>query len=268
MSIQIQDHLTAYEISKDTAFVIKDSSFISPSPALAYSMVFFMPPQDIVIIDTSYTPNNMEAVLKWIDEKFGKDKKITVINTHHHVDRLGGNKVLIDRNIDVYASKLIDELLDKKEDKVITGFKEIFLNTSQSQYLQFTPPNKSITLTQNVPYAFKIDTNPEAIYLLFPEHAHSEDKIVVLISDLKILFGGCMIFCLERKNLGYLNEGNMTQWKESYKNLISFIKNFPSIEYVIPGHPLPEYIDFSSKMLEYTNILIDEELARDKNLIQ
>lgn len=71
-----------------------------------------------------------------------------------------------------------------------------------------------------------------------------------------------MISCLGRKNLGYLGEADITQWKESYKNLTSFISQFPSLDYVIPGHPLPEYIDFSPKMLGHTDMLIDEELAR------
>lgn len=257
-----KNKLMIFEISKNTAFVIEDSSFDCPS---SYSMVVVTSPRNILVIDTPFTPNGMDAVLKWIDQKFGKDKKITAINTHHHVDCLGGNKALRDRHIDVYASELTLELLERKKDGVITGFKEMFSNNPQSQNLQFTPPNKSIPLKVNKPYTFEMGENSMCVRLLFPGHAHSEDNIVVHIPDLRLLFAGCMISCLNRGHLGYLGEADILKWKKSYENLLAFVGGF-TLDYVVPGHAnrghVPNSDDFSPRMLAYTNHLINEELQK------
>jgi len=261
---QFQNKLTVFEIVKDTAFVIEDSSF-----APSYSMVIATSPQDILIIDTPYTPNGMEAVLVWIEHKFGKAQHITAINTHHHVDRLGGNKALRDRGIDVYASDLTLELLKEKREKVLVGIKEMFSDSPQSKNLQFTPPNKSISLVRNEPYLFRVKDNTIHLYLLYPGHAHSKDNIVVFIPELKILFAGCMISCLNRDNLGFVGEADIPQWKTSYENLRTFIADSP-LDYVIPGHSLlghvPNIEDFSPKMLEYTHTLIIKALEQSSNL--
>lgn len=90
-----------------SVYIIEDQSW---SVAPAYSMIVEISANNLLMVDTPYTPQNTAIELKWINKKFGK-KRITAINTHYHVDRLGGNEVLTQNNIPVYGSYLTASLL-------------------------------------------------------------------------------------------------------------------------------------------------------------
>jgi hypothetical protein len=66
----------------------------------------------------AYTPKAMGLILNWINKKFGK-RNIIAINTHFHIDRLGGNEALINAGIPIYCSDLTIKEINEKGQKSI-----------------------------------------------------------------------------------------------------------------------------------------------------
>lgn len=262
-TVETKSHypLTISEIIKGQAYVVEDPSFVS-----AYSLLVRLSENEVLVIDTPYTPQGMDAVLGWIDENLGDNQKVTAINTHHHVDCLGGNKALRDKGIDIYATALTFSLLEQKRDSMLSTMTSYFSDNPQCQYLNFTSPNKIVPLKRN--QRINLPNLAREITMFFPGHAHSEDNIVVLIPHLNLLFGGCMISCLGRENLGWMGEANIQEWLQSHKNLISFLELYSAIEYVIPGHPHNHsnhplsHDDFSPKMINETEKLILKQMSQ------
>jgi len=60
----------------------------------------------------------MGLILNWINKKFGK-RNIIAINTHFHIDRLGGNEALINAGIPIYCSDLTIKEINEKGQKSI-----------------------------------------------------------------------------------------------------------------------------------------------------
>ena len=263
-------HLQVIPLIANQAYVINDTTFTSPGGD-SFSLVCNLD-EHILIIDTPYTPLAMTAVLNWVKEenwakdKMGSIKTISVINSHHHVDCLGGNKAAIDHKIDVYATQLTkDRFNDHTEAQNIEGMKKYFgENHPFLSQLNFTSPNQTLESLDKIGSRLEKKFGNDSVWIMYPGHAHAPDNIVIYIPHHKILFGGCMITCPER-NLGALGEANLDSWRNAINYVETFTNEFKP-DYVISGHNTKGRID--SAIFTINNINRTKELLYNPEEIE
>ncbi len=154
------------------------------------------------IIDTPWSAQDTESLVKWI-----KSKGYTLIgsvSTHFHEDRTAGIKWLNDHKIPTYASKLTNQILEKKG----------------KQKAQISFSGRAFNLPES------------ALETYFPGEGHTIDNIVIWLPSSNTLFGGCLVRDLT-ENLGYLGDAHTKAWPATIKQLL---KKYPNVNLVVPGH--------------------------------
>jgi glyoxylase-like metal-dependent hydrolase (beta-lactamase superfamily II) len=155
------------------------------------------------IIDTPWTQEGTEELIKWITAKNLLVKSSIV--THFHEDASGGMPFLNQAKIKTYATSLTNKLLDAK---------------------QREKSNHEITTNEYV-----LVTN--TIEVFYPGAGHSKDNIVVWLPKEKILFGGCFVKSINSKGLGYTGDASVKDWPISIQKVID---KYPNVRMVVPGH--------------------------------
>ncbi|MEZ0374183.1 MAG: MBL fold metallo-hydrolase, partial [Candidatus Sericytochromatia bacterium] len=87
--------------------------FTHSFPYPANMVLVEMQNRDLVLVDTTYTPAAASELLAWIGQRFGK-RRLIAVNTHFHVDRIGGNAALMRAGVPVYGSDRIAGLLRER----------------------------------------------------------------------------------------------------------------------------------------------------------
>ncbi|MGL4368457.1 MAG: MBL fold metallo-hydrolase, partial [Spirochaetota bacterium] len=178
---------------------------------------------------TPYTPEATAELIFFVKSKI-RNAKITAINTHFHIDRLGGNKAFIENKIPVYASvltiKMINEHGKSNNEALIKSIKDPAIRAFHESFTFVKPDNifdekKGQTLT----------FGKENAEIVFHGGGHSFDNTVVYLPSKGIIFGGCLVFSLDRTNTGNTSDANVPSWKSTLEKIRT--KNY---SIVIPGH--------------------------------
>lgn len=198
-------------------------------PWPANSLIAVMDDKTVVIIDTPYTPDAMEEELRWIRARFG-EAKIVAINTHFHVDRLGGNAALIRNGIPIYGSELtiraIKERGKRSSDWTASGVK----NEEQRNYyahFEYTPPDNVFDSRNGLTLRF----GSEEVIVRYHGVGHSVDNLFVFLPSRKVLFGGCAILSAGATRPGNVADGDIGEWKKTLDRI-----DVTGYTYIIPGH--------------------------------
>lgn len=196
----------------------------------------------LVLVDTPWTPAATREMLTWLENQVGP-KEIVAINTHFHLDNLGGNSYLNERDIPIYGSDLTVELLAERGqatlDQVVTW------HQSEGNF-QFAETIKNLTLTPptyvfNLQDGLNLKFDGESVQVYYPGPAHAPDNVVVYFPDRKLLFGGCMIIGWD--GIGNTTDADLAAWPESVRKLEQF-----DFDILVPGHG--ERLD--SSLVEHT----------------
>lgn len=155
------------------------------------------------IIDTPWTSNDAEALIKWITAK-KLTLKSTVV-THFHEDASGGIELLNHLNIRTYATPKTNHLLKRQ-------------GREQSSH----------DITRNT---FELVTG--TIEIFYPGAGHTEDNVVVWLPQSNTLFAGCFVKSKQSKSLGNIEDASVEDWPLSIQKVIN---KYPGIETVVPGH--------------------------------
>ena len=168
------------------------------------------------------TPNNDEVsrlLNNFIKEELGAVVVGVVVN-HFHNDCLGGLQFFKNANIPTYANNRTIALA-KENNEIIPeiGFDvfdelEVGGSTVENHYLG---------------------------------EGHTSDNIVSYHVEDKVLFGGCLVKCMNASK-GYLGDANTEEWPLTISKVQ---EKFPEIRLVIPGHGK----EGGSELLEYTKNL-------------
>lgn len=213
----------------DHVFVIAHSF-----PWEANALLVEMDNGDLVLVDTPYTPAATQQVLDWIGATFG-DRTITAINTHFHIDNLGGNPALIAAGIPVYGSDRLVELLNERgaanhaqlldwlSTPDMQRYHDVFaaMDTPYPGPTEIFPLDEGLTLT----------AGGEEIRVIFPGAGHAPDNVIVYFPAQRVLFGGCLLRADD--SLGNLADADVAAWPASVERVQQF--NF-DVDWVIPGH--------------------------------
>jgi metallo-beta-lactamase class B len=159
----------------------------------------------VVMFDTPWDTTQFQPLLDSIKLKHDKSV-IMAFATHWHSDKTAGLEYYRQQAIKTYTTTLTDEL-SKKNDKKRAEFlmtKDTVFNIGQ--------------------YSFET---------YFPGQAHTEDNIVIWFEREKILYGGCLIKGVDAKDLGFLGDGNVTEYASTLKRLQ---KKYPNPKHIIIAH--------------------------------
>ncbi len=241
--IILDDNLSINEI-KPNLFIVTHSY-----PWSSNSLVAIMENNDVLIIDTPYTPKATELVLTWIKKNYGK-KNIIAINTHFHIDRLGGNEALINAGIPIYGSDLTIKEIKEKGQKSISLLMSWIKDKNIKFYYQnfkYVLPTKIFNSSKGLVFKF----GNEKVEVKYYGVGHSVDNLVVYLPKKKTIFGGCMILSMDAKKPGNVSDGNINEWEKNINKIKT--KNY---DLIIPGHGKEgglELINHTRKILENNN---------------
>ncbi len=197
-------------------------------PWEANSLVALMKNGEVLLIDTPYTLDATRELLDFIKKRLGK-RKIVAINTHFHLDRLGGNQVLLEQKIPIYASLLTKKMILEKGEASLIQMAGMIKDPQIKEYYQnfkYVMPNCLFDERED-----KVLNFGEKVIIHYPGIAHSIDNLVVYLPEKKLIFGGCMILELAKQTPGNVADGDLKEWSKSIDNI-----DLKGYQLVIPGH--------------------------------
>lgn len=153
--------------------------------------VYLVTNNGVVMFDTPWDTTQFQPLLDSI--KFKHNKSVVMcFATHWHSDKTAGLEYYRQQGVKTYTTVLTDEL-SKKNNKKRAEFlmeKDTVFNVGQ--------------------YSFET---------YYPGPGHTEDNIVIWFKKEKILYGGCLIKGVDDENLGYLGDGNVTEYASTLKRV-------------------------------------------------
>lgn len=172
---------------------------------ISANAMYLVTEKGVVLFDAPWDATQFQPLLDSIKTKHHKEV-IMLFATHSHDDRAGGLDFYRKKGIKTYTIKLTDDIL-KKENKPRAEF--------------IIPNDKNFTVGQ---YTFEV---------YYPGKGHASDNVVAWFEKEKVLYGGCFIKSAEAKDLGYLGDSDVKEWKESIARVKAKFKN---PVYIISGH--------------------------------
>jgi metallo-beta-lactamase class B len=215
---------------------------IDSYPISSNSMVIAMADSEVLLLDTPWTPDETELLLKWIDKRFGH-AKITAINTHYHSDRLGGNAALTARGIPIYGSDHTAKLLAEKGEQSRQAMMSATADPKIEEWcrsLRYVPPDHLFKEKDGLVLHF----GEETVEVHYPGPGHTPDNLIVYCPSKEVLFGGCAIIGMEK--LGNMAEADPKSWLAFAGTLSSY-----DAQVVVPGHG-GDSAGFSPALLDNT----------------
>lgn len=198
------------------------------TPYQANMVLVEMANGDLVLVDTTYDDAAANLLLDWIQRRYGM-RRLVAINTHFHVDRIGGNAALIARGVPVYGSDRIAPLLAERGEAMRRLMLESFGGqpalTRAFLEMRFTAPDHTFPLAQGL----SLDFGDERVEVLFTGGGHAPDNVTVWFPRQRLLAGGCMI--LAGESAGNTRDAEPATWAEAVRALQRLD---PAI--VVPGH--------------------------------
>jgi glyoxylase-like metal-dependent hydrolase (beta-lactamase superfamily II) len=158
--------------------------------------------QGLLLVDTAWTGDETEALLKWGEARLGRPW-VGAIITHDHADRDGGLGALQQRHIPIAA---LDLTVAKLEKRGVHGVATLFTAKAGT---------------------IKDARGFEAFY---PGPGHTTDNIVLKFP--RALFGGCLIKSTDAQDLGFTGDADLASWPEAVRRVAARYAQVP----IVPGH--------------------------------
>jgi metallo-beta-lactamase class B len=189
--------------------------------------------KEVTVISATWTPETARLLADKIRSITNKPIK-SVVNTHFHFDRVGGNPYFKKIGAKIIASNLTAKLMQKNWDERLKDTQKDYPNYPS---IPFVAPD--------ITFNDKYELENGKIQILYFGPAHTEDGVVVYFPDDKILFGDCIL----KEKLGWLGDANLTE----YPKTLERIKKL-KIKTIIAGHWSsvhgPELIDTMLDLLK------------------
>jgi metallo-beta-lactamase class B len=193
----------------------------------------------VTIIGASWTPDTAKELAFQL-KKISKKPIRQVINTHYHMDRVGGNPYWQSITAHIFSTQMTYDLISRHWNDGVKQAVKLF-----PKY----PSSILLTLPDVITSGdFKLQNGK--IQTLYLGPSHTEDHIFVYFPEEKILFGDCIL----KEKLGNIKDAHLSEYSNTLKKLKALNLDFTTI---ISGHwkPIhgPELIDHCLKLLEEKN---------------
>jgi len=170
-----------------------------------------MTPARAIVVDTLTGPRDMDPVLDFLAAEAG-DRRLLVVNTHHHWDHVFGNAAFAGR--DIVAQRACPRLMQAE----LQGGDESFrLPPSEGV------PMPTVTFGDRLTYA----DDGESVHLIHTP-GHSEDSLVVFLAEARLLFGGDTV---EWPLPNFTQRDGAEEWIRTLRQL----KQLPA-DVIVPSH--------------------------------
>lgn len=199
---------------------------------------------DLVLVDALWTPAAMRELLAWTGKRYPK-RRLLAVNTHFHVDRTGGNSVLKEKNVPLYASDETVKLMKSRGRAVIGGIAGSIEDEPRRREFLATPVVPADG-TFSLERGLKLTLGGDVVEVAFHGAGHSPDNVVVWFPRRKILFGGCLVLSAGR--VGNASDADRGSWPKA----VAALRAYPA-RWVVPGHGYsyePALIDSTLATLE------------------
>ncbi|WET03295.1 subclass B1 metallo-beta-lactamase [Flavobacterium sp. YJ01] len=194
---------------------------------ISANALYLLTDKGVVLFDAPWDKSQFQPLLDSIKVKHHKEV-IMLFATHSHDDRAGGFDFYRKKGIKTYSIKLTDYILKKE-------------NKPRAEFL--IPNDKTFTVGQ---HTFEV---------YYPGKGHAPDNVVVWFNKEKVLYGACFIKSTDAKDLGYLGDSEVKEWRTSIAKVQTKFKN---PKYIIPGHEGWN----SLESLNHTLKMVNEYLAQ------
>lgn len=214
-------------------------------PWAANVLLAEMPDGTLLLVNAPATEGSTRALLDYIRARFG-ERRLIVINSHHHVDSVGGNALLLEHGAEVIASTQTAALTSTETPQQVASLAQSGLVSAQylAAFSQTRIAGPSRTFDSAV--GLVLHFGDEDVRVLHPGAAHSIDNVVVHFPRRRLLFGGCMV--RSGNSLGPTEHADLAQWPHAIDRLIALAP-----EVVVPGHGAR----FDADQLHNTRALLD-----------
>lgn len=173
--------------------------------SVSANSMYVVTDKGIVMIDVPWDTTKTAPLLQYMEQQYHK-KVVLCISTHYHFDRTGALDILKRHGIKTYSTEQTLELCKKYNEKL-------------PQY----------TFSKDTTFDFG-DYSFETYY---PGAGHTRDNIVIWFGKQHILYGGCFVKSVKAKDLGNLEDADVTAWPQSMRKVM---QRYPHPRYLIAGH--------------------------------
>jgi metallo-beta-lactamase class B len=156
----------------------------------------------LLLVDTSWTDAQTEAVLAWGDRDLGRPW-IGAVITHDHADRAGGIAALERRHIPVAA---LDLTVAKLARRGVRGVATLFAARDRAV------------------------KDPRGFEAFYPGPGHAPDNIVLRFPGL--VYGGCLVKSMAADDLGFTSDADLAVWPAAIDNVRALYSDLM----IVPGH--------------------------------
>lgn len=191
--------------------------------------VYLLTDNGVVMFDTPWDTTQFQPLLDSIKLKHHKTV-LMCFATHWHSDKTAGLEYYKQQGIKTYTTAATDQL-SKENNKKRAEFlmtKDTLFNVGQ--------------------YSFET---------YYPGQGHTKDNIVIWFKKEKILYGGCLIKGADAEDLGYLDDGNATEYASTLKRVK---KKFRKPAFIIVAHS-----DWKNRNSLKHSLTMAEELKKKSN---
>ncbi|MDX6770369.1 MAG: MBL fold metallo-hydrolase [Elusimicrobiota bacterium] len=182
---------------------------------------------DLVLVDALWTPAAMRELLAWVDKRYPK-RALLALNTHFHPDRVGGNSVLRERKVPLYASDATVRLM-KSRGRAVQGGLAGTVDDEALRAELLAAPQVPADGVFSLERGLKLTVGGDAVEIAFHGAGHSPDNAVVWFPRRKLLFGGCLV--LPTGRVGNASDADWSSWRTA----VAALKAYPA-KWVVPGH--------------------------------
>jgi glyoxylase-like metal-dependent hydrolase (beta-lactamase superfamily II) len=216
-----------------------------PVPWQANMLLAEMPDGELLLVNAPATESSAEQLWRYLRARYG-ERQLLVVNTHFHMDSIGGNAWLLAHGAKVIGSEhtaaLVRTRAEHAREQAVAG---VAVNApSFAQRLEATriaPPAWLFDESAGL----ALDFGGEHVQITFPGAAHSPDNVVVFLPRRSVLFAGCMV--KGGGSLGFIGDADLRSWPQAIERLKALA---PKI--VVPGHEQrldPAQLDHTLQLL-------------------
>jgi metallo-beta-lactamase class B len=160
---------------------------------------------EALLFDTPVSDSLTTVLIQWIQDSL-HSRIVGFVPNHFHDDCMGGLNAVHRAGIPSYANILTQRIAAEKKLPI---------------------PQKAFQ------DSLLLNVGSINVVCKYFGAAHTKDNIVTWIPSEKILFGGCMVKELKAKNIGNVEDADLTAWPNTLEKVR---KEFSNAKIVIPGH--------------------------------
>jgi glyoxylase-like metal-dependent hydrolase (beta-lactamase superfamily II) len=183
----------------------------------------------VLIIDTTWMPQDMETLLARVGEVAGELPRL-LVPTHAHGDRMSGLGIAR-----------------------ANGVRTMAFDLSQQD-----APSRDLPLADQTwkSATKRFDLGGMHVEFFHPGCAHTRDNIVGFVEEAEILFGGCQLRAMSDTSVGALGDACLDEWPKSLDRVVRRYAHRTRI--AVPGH----FEHGGPELLAHTRTLVEAAIAR------